>query len=157
MPAPVDFAACALLGTASAALVGRAFVQIQPGYTQPVQLWCAMTGDSGAKKTPTLNKFLDPLRKWLMEERVKADPYFDEPSARVTITTDATPEAHLALTVGMQPSVLEKLSANEELASRGFPQRLLYFLSEPMGHYIIKDLPKLNLQWLDAWNDKVRQ
>ena len=90
MPAPIDFAACALLGTASAALVGRAFVQIQPGYTQPVQLWCAMTGDSGAKKTPTLNKFLDPLRKWLMEERAKADPYFDKPSALETITTDAT-------------------------------------------------------------------
>lgn len=224
MPAPIDFAACAMLGTASAALVGRAFVQIHPGYTQPVQIWCAMTGDSGAKKTPTLNKFLDPLRKWLMEERAKADPYFDKPSALETITTDATPEAlaahmarhngraiiftdegsamnvltgmtyrkpgseanidallqsydgglvsvarkladssfdipeaHLALTVGMQPSVMEKLSTNEELASRGFPQRLLYFLSEPMGYYIIKELPPLNMALLDAWNDKVRQ
>lgn len=223
MPAPVDFAACALLGTASAALVGRAFVQIQPGYTQPVQLWCAMTGDSGAKKTPTLNKFLDPLRTYLMEERAKADPHADTPSVLETITTDATPEAlaahmarhngraiiftdegsamnvltgmtyrkpgaeanidallqsydgglvsvarkladssfdipeaHLALTVGMQPSVLEKLSTNAELASRGFPQRLLYFLSEPMGHYIIKELPPLNMDLLEAWNDKVR-
>ncbi len=93
MPAPIDFAACALLGTASAALVGRAFVQIQHGYTQPVQLWCAMTGDSGAKKTPTLNKFLDPLRRWLMEERANVDPYFEKPSKLETITTDATPEA----------------------------------------------------------------
>ena len=52
-----------------------------------------MTGDSGAKKTPTLNKFLDPLRRWLMEERANADPYFDKPSTLETITTDATPEA----------------------------------------------------------------
>ena len=56
----------------------------------------------------------------------------------------------------MQPSVLEKLSANVELASRGFPQRLLYFLSEPMGHYIIKELPPMNMALLDAWNNKVR-
>lgn len=74
MPAPIDFAACALLGTASAALVGRVSVEIQPGYTQPVQLWMSMTGDSGAKKTPTLNKFVGPLRKWLMEERTKEAP-----------------------------------------------------------------------------------
>lgn len=224
MPAPLDFAACALLGTASAALVGRVFVQIQPGYTQPVQLWLSMTGDSGAKKTPTLNKFVGPLRKWLMEERAKEDPYFGKPSALENITTDATPEAiaahmarhngkaiiftdegsamnvltgmtyrkpgsesnidallqsydgglvsiarklqdssfdipeaHLSMTVGMQPTILEKLSSNAELASRGFPQRLLYFLSEPMGHYVIKDLPKPDFELQDTWEKKVRQ
>ena len=76
---------------------------------------------------------------------------------KLTDSSFDIPEAHLALTVGVQPSVLEKLSNNAELASRGFPQRLLYFLSEPMGHYIIKDLPPLNMQLLEAWNDKVRQ
>ena len=216
MPAPIDFAACALLGTASAALVGRVHVAIQPGYTQPVQLWLSMTGDSGAKKTPTLNKFVGPLRKWLMEARVTDDTL-------ETITTDATPEAlaahmarhggkaviftdegsamnvltgmtyrrpgaeanidgllqsydgglvsiarkladssfdipaaHLSMTIGMQPTILEKLSANAELASRGFPQRLLYFLPEPMGHYVIRDLPKPDFELQAAWEKKVR-
>lgn len=67
------------------------------------------------------------------------------------------PEAHLSMTIGMQPSVLEKLSNNAELASRGFPQRLLYFLSEPMGHYVIKDLPKLDFALQEAWEVKVRK
>lgn len=223
MPASIDFTACALLGTASAALVGRAFVQVQQGYTQPAQLWLAMTGDSGMRKTPTLNKFVGPLRKWLMEERGKVDPFFDKPSTLETITTDATPEAlaalmarhngkaivftdegsamevltgmtyrkvgaganidallqsydgglvsvarkladssfdipeaHMSLTIGMQPNVLENLSGNMELASRGFPQRLLYFLPEPMGHYVIRDLPQEDPELLTAWEEKVR-
>lgn len=223
MPASIDFTACALLGTASAALVGRAFVQIQRGYTQPAQLWLAMTGDSGMRKTPTLNKFVGPLRKWLFEERGKVDPFFDRASTLESITTDATPEAlaalmarhngkaivftdegsamevltgltyrkvgvganidallqsydgglvsvarkladssfdipeaHMSLTIGMQPNVLENLSGNMELASRGFPQRLLYFLPEPMGHYVIRDLPQEDPELLAAWEEKGR-
>lgn len=174
-----------MLGTASAALVGRAFVQIQPGYTQPVQLWCAMTGDSGAKKTPTLNKFLDPLRKWLMEERAKADPYFDKPSAMETITTNATPEAlaaHMArhngraiifTDEGSAMNVLTGMTyrkpgseANIDALLQSYDGGLVSVARKladssfdiPEAHLALTvGMQPLNMQLLEAWNDKVRQ
>ena len=65
--APVDYAACALLGAASSAIVGRVSVRLTPDYATPVPLFCGMGGESGTGKSPVMKKIIRPLELWLME------------------------------------------------------------------------------------------
>lgn len=78
---PVDYVACAMLGAASAALTGRVVVEPWPGFREPVQLYLALCGKTGTRKTAALSALIAPLQKWLYqqnedvrrENRVRAD------------------------------------------------------------------------------------
>lgn len=249
--APVDYAACALLGAASSAIVGRVSVQLNADYSAPVQLFCGMGGESGTGKSPVMKKFIRPLELWLMEHNKvirqrnqakqyerdillqnekkekrttarialhrQADAIEDEPLL-AEIQEDTTPEAlvrsmklqngcgviytseggfvnvlagatygrqggvanidsvlkgydadtvridrvtggtiiieqaNLSLTVGLQPSVLHRLTDTPELANRGLPQRLLFFLPEELRNVDLLHSPQIPPHLLEEWS-----
>ena len=94
MPAPVDYVACAILGAASAALVGRASVQLTPTWKERLQLYLGLVGNSGSKKTPVMNAICGPLTEWYDHNGISSRELaegFGKPIEE--ITTDATPEA----------------------------------------------------------------
>ena len=65
---PVDYAACALLGTVSAAIVGRIVVLSNRGQQESVQLYQCLCGEPGTRKTAAMNEFLKPLNGYLFEK-----------------------------------------------------------------------------------------
>ena len=255
LPAPVDYAACALLGAASSALVGRVIVQPREGHREPVQLFLGLVGESGTKKSGVMRLFSGPLRTWLNQEnesirkrnkqkqnkrellseesRKKSlstadrlmilddiEEIQDEPEVEV-LQGDVTPEAlvrrmqkqagrgviftdegnvvnvlagvtygrtgsaanidavlqgydggevnvdratgesthlpraDLALTVGLQPSLLERMTGSPELADRGFPQRLLFFIPEPLRGVRVDALPTVPPILLNTWEERL--
>lgn len=68
VPMPVDYAACALLGSVSAAVVGRVRVRVTPDYAVPLQLYCGMAGESGTGKSPAMKMLAEPLVSWTAEQ-----------------------------------------------------------------------------------------
>lgn len=246
--APVDYVACAALGAASSALVGRVLVKPCEGYTEPVNLFCGLCGESGTKKSPCMRPLIAPLRAYLAEQnrdirernaqaadkreqlRQQARRADEAESLRLLsqaravedapglewLEDDTTPEslaenmsrqggrgiffsdegnfvnilagacygkqggvanidivlkgydgdaytvsrkgaerlqmehAHLALTIGLQPEVLSRMADNPELASRGLPQRLLFFYPEPLRGVNVREkgaYPSADLAW----------
>lgn len=257
MPAPVDYAACALLGVVSAALVGRVIVQPRAEHREPVQLFLGLVGESGTKKSGVLGQFSAPLREWQaeankaivvrnrqaqrrrdmlteesrkknlnMDDRLRlmdeADQIQGEPELEL-LQGDTTPEAlvkrmqkqggrgvvytdegnivnilagvtygrtgaaanidailqgydggavhvdrangdsvhldraDLSLTVGLQPALLERMAGSPELDARGFPQRLLFFIPEPLRNVKVDGLPHVDRELLDWWRDRVQR
>lgn len=92
LPVPPDYAACAILGAASCALVGRVKVEIKLRYQEPAQLYLGMVGGSGTKKSPVMSLIGDPLEEWLNDHRGQDMPDMETTGAEVN-TTDSTPEA----------------------------------------------------------------
>lgn len=256
IPVPVDYAACALLGAVSAALVGRVEVQLWPGYREAIQLYQCMGGPSGTNKSNPMKTFIAPLEAYLfeqnkairernrekahrrellagqskkrglsmderMEMRKQMDEIEDEPEFE-SIQGDATPEAlancmhrqggraiihtdegnfinvlagvtygkpggqanldtvlkgfdggsvniarvtgesfslkraDLSITVGMQPGMIARMTSHADLADRGFPQRLLYYLPETLSGVDLLHLPPHPGDLLKKWGNKVR-
>lgn len=61
--------------------------------------------------------------------------------------------ANLSITVAMQPALLRIMTENAELADRGFPQRVLYFLPDDPGPANVLNLPKPPKAAQAAWGD----
>lgn len=251
VPVPVDYAACALLGAVSAALVGRVEVQPRMGHREPIQLFQCMGGPSGTSKSSAMKAFIAPLEEYLMmqnkavrernqekdhrrellaseakkrglslEERLqmrkRVDEIEDEPEFEA-IQSDTTPEAlavymkrqggraiihtdegsfinilagatygkqggaanidtvlkgweggsvniarvtgesfflkraDLSITVGMQPGLITRMTGHADLADRGFPQRLLYYLPETLIGVDLVHLPPYPVEALKQW------
>ena len=70
---------------------------------------------------------------------------------RVNRDTIMLETANLCITVGMQPSIIRRMTGNEELASRGFPQRVLYFLPDNLGRVDLLHLPPFPREGMDRW------
>ncbi len=223
MAAPLDYAVCAILGSASSALVGRVSVQITPTWGEFIQLYQVLAGKSGTKKTPVMNVICGPLREWYDMHGISSKELPDGMGSPVEeITTDATAEAlladlcehdgrgiilsdegailnilagttygkpgstpnidialhgfnggkvrchrkgesadiridhaHLSITVGLQPNMLNAFIGNTYLNERGLPQRFLFFIPEPTGRCIIAELPPTNMELLDEWAAKI--
>ncbi len=255
IPVPVDYAACALLGAASAALVGRVEVQPRMGHREPIQLYQCMGGPSGTSKSSAMKAFMAPLEAWLTEQnkavrernrekehrrellasqskkrslsmeehidiRKQVDEIEDEPEFE-SIQSDTTPEAlatymkrqggraiihtdegsfinilagttygkqggqanidtvlkgweggsvniarvtgeclflkraDLSITVGMQPGLIARMTGHADLADRGFPQRLLYYLPETITGADLLHLPPYPAAMLKRWSEKL--
>lgn len=258
LPVPVDYAACALLGAASSALVGRVVVNPRPGHYEPVQLFLGMGGESGTMKSAALEAFIKPLRAWInaQNENIRAQNAkksdqreilqqqdldlrrnkgadtarmalreqlrkIEDVPERETIQTDTTPEAllsrmekqggraifyadegnfiniitgaaygknggtanidgilqaydnkpiqvdrksggtiylqnaALALTIGLQPGILARMTESAELCDRGLPQRLLYFLPEPLRRINVRERAPWPMDLLREWEKKI--
>lgn len=94
MPTPVDYVACAILGAASAALVGRASVQLTPIWKERLQLYLGLVGNSGSKKTPVMSAICGPLAEWYDHNGISSREIAEGLGKPIEeITTDATPEA----------------------------------------------------------------
>ncbi len=94
MPAPVDYVACAILGAASAALVGRVSVQLTSIWKENAQLYLGLVGNSGSKKTPVMNTICGPLIDWFDHNGISSRELVGGVGQPIEeITTDATPEA----------------------------------------------------------------
>lgn len=257
IPVPVDYAACALLGAVSAALVGRVEVQVKIGYQEAIQLYQCMGGPSGTNKSNPMKTFIAPLEAYLSEQnkavrernrekahrrellagqskkrglsmdermdmRKQMDEIEDEPEFE-SIQSDTTPEAlatymkrqggraiihtdegnfinilagvtygrqggqanldtvlkgfdggsvniarvtgesfslkraDLSITVGMQPGMIARMTGNADLADRGFPQRLLYYLPETLCGVDLMHLPPHPGALLKKWDIKLRE
>lgn len=65
------------------------------------------------------------------------------------------PEAHLSLTLGLQPKVLEDFAHNPNLCDRGLPQRLLFFIPEPLGHIDVNTITEAPEQLMLNWAAKI--
>lgn len=256
-PAPVDYAACAALGAASSALVGRVIVQPRGEHREPVQLFLGLVGEPGTKKSPVMKYFAAPLREWLnrenegirkrnkrkqkerellneesrkkrlsVEDRLliqdQLEDIEDEPEVEILqgdVTTEAlvkrmqkqagraaifTDEgnvvnilsgvtygragsapnidaflqgydggevnvdratgdsvhldrADLALTVGLQPDLLERMTTTRELISRGFTQRVLFFIPAPLRGVNVKNLPTIPHKLFNVWAEKLEE
>lgn len=255
IPVPVDYAACALLGAVSAALVGRVEVQPRIGHREPIQLYQCMGGLSGTNKSNPMRTFIAPLQSYLVEQnkavkernrekahrrellsgqskkrslkmdermemRKQVDEIEDEPEyesiledatpealanrmyrqrgreiiftdegsiinilagvtygkpggqanldtvlkgfdggrvsiARVTGESFSIPRADLSITVGMQPGMIERMTSHADLADRGFPQRLLYYIPEPLFGVDLLHLPPHPVAMLKKWETKL--
>lgn len=112
---PADFLAVPLLVAAGGAMGDAVELQIKPGWSEGANIYAAIVGDPGAKKTPALNLALRPLIR--VQARLKQDydaelerhqaemvewggpkkgnrgPRPQPPTFRHVITTDATIEA----------------------------------------------------------------
>lgn len=251
LPVPVDYVACAMLGAASSALVGRVIVEPRYGHQERLQLYLCLGGESGTNKSGAMRLMMAPLEAWLSEHgkdilrrnaqrreereylqkqahrkgitevmqdtiRSKLDKLEDEPELPAVLT-DTTPDAlpqrmlrqggcgiiytdeggfinvlagatyarqggapnldtvlkgfdggrvhvdrvgrdtimletaNLCITVGMQPSIIRRMTENTELASRGFPQRVLYFLPDNLGRVDLLHLPPLPKEAMAKW------
>lgn len=257
LPVPEDFIACALLGVASAALVGRVVVNPRKGYYEAIQLYLCMCAESGTRKTAALD-LISGLRTWLGEHngdirqqnrlrtdqrevlenrlgmmkrkggppaemaslRRQIDDLADLPSYEVVLT-DTTPEAlasrmykqrgraiihtdegqfinvlagasygkqggvanldtvlkgydnaacfidrkqdgaveisraSLAMTLGLQPSMVQRMASNNDLGDRGFVPRMLFFVPDTARHIDVKHLPPYPKSLVDEWNQLV--
>ncbi|MBQ8313257.1 MAG: DUF3987 domain-containing protein [Clostridia bacterium] len=252
LPVPVDYAVCALLGAASAALVGRVTVQPRQHHREPVQLYLCLGGESGTNKSGPLRLFIAPLEEYLAEKgreiirrnrdrqaerevlsnqakrknltpgdranlRRQMEEMQDEKEMEV-ILTDTTPEslvrrmkrqggngiihtdegsfinvlagvtygkqggaanldtvlkgfdggrvfvdrvggepvdierANLSITVGMQPSIIHRMTSSADLADRGFPQRVLYFLPDNLVGVDLLNLPAIPRDYMADWS-----
>ena len=64
-------------------------------------------------------------------------------------------EAHLAMTIGLQPQVLENFASNPNLCDRGLPQRLLFFIPEPVGRIDVNTLTEAPEDTMQHWAKKI--
>ena len=67
-------AACFLLGTLSAAAVGRVRVDMGGGYQEPVQLYIAVGADPSERKSPCLRLLTQPLHAYEQQENARRAP-----------------------------------------------------------------------------------
>lgn len=65
--------------------------------------------------------------------------------------------ANLSITVGMQPSLIRSMTENDDLADRGFPQRILYFLPDNMGKVDLMNLPAIPRAAMEQWGSLLVQ
>lgn len=70
---------------------------------------------------------------------------------RVTTEPIILEAANLSITVGMQPSIVSRMTRNSDLADRGFPQRVLYFLPDNMGKVDLMNLPSIPGEPMAQW------
>lgn len=66
--------ACFLLGTLSAAAVGRGRVCMGGGYEEPTQLYIAVGADPSERKSPCLKLMTQPLQVYQQEENQRREP-----------------------------------------------------------------------------------
>ena len=64
-------------------------------------------------------------------------------------------EVHLAVTIGMQPCVLDEFARNPTLASRGLPQRMLFYKPVSLTNVNVIDAPEEPTEELEAWAEKI--
>ena len=67
------------------------------------------------------------------------------------------PHVHLSMTMALQPKLLESFAKDPSLADRGLPQRMLFFLAEPLGAYSVYDEPEVPEEMLAMWRKKVEE
>lgn len=63
--------------------------------------------------------------------------------------------ADLSITVGMQPGIIAPMTGHADLADRGFPQRLLYYLPETITGADLLHLPPYPAAMLKRWDAKL--
>lgn len=68
---PVGMAACFLLGALSTATVGKASVLVREGYSEPVQLYMAVSAMPSERKSACLAAMFAPLHAFLNEENTR--------------------------------------------------------------------------------------
>lgn len=67
IPAPVDYAVFSAFGVLSSALVGKVIVQARTDYSEPVNLYLGLCGESGTAKSPPMDIASRRLRQRLEE------------------------------------------------------------------------------------------
>jgi 5S rRNA maturation endonuclease (ribonuclease M5) len=89
---PVEMAA--LIGTAavSSCIAKKVIVQVEPGYSEPVNVYAAPAMESGNRKTAVLNHMTAPLMEW---ERVEARRL--EPEIKRAVSKRKTCEARIEM------------------------------------------------------------
>ena len=65
---PAGMAACFLLGAISTATVGRASVLVREGYSEPIQLYIAVSAMPSERKSACLAAMFEPLHAFINEE-----------------------------------------------------------------------------------------
>ena len=65
------------------------------------------------------------------------------------------PEAHLSLTLGLQPQLLDNFANNPNLCDRGLPQRLLFFIPEPIGRIDVNAIGDAPEELMQDWAAKI--
>jgi len=65
------------------------------------------------------------------------------------------PEAHLSLTLGLQPQLLDNFANNPNLCDRGLPQRLLFFIPEPIGSIDVNAIGDAPEELMQDWAAKI--
>ncbi len=68
---PVGMAACFLLGALSTATVGKASVIVREGYSEPIQLYMAVSAMPSERKSACLTAMFAPLHEFLNEENTR--------------------------------------------------------------------------------------
>lgn len=74
---------------------------------------------------------------------------------RVTRATPYLPHVHIALTIAMQPSILARMTGDSNLADRGMPSRMLYFLPAPLRHINVRESGPYPRAQLMGWEQKL--
>lgn len=66
---PLHYVVASMISSVSLACTGRVYVPVSNQHGQPVQLYTAMIGESGTRKTSAITEFSKPLNKMLTEEQ----------------------------------------------------------------------------------------
>jgi hypothetical protein len=71
---PLEVAGLLSLAIASSCVAGKMRIQIEPGYSEPLNLYVCPAMESGNRKTGTLTPLLKPLVDWESEETLRLEP-----------------------------------------------------------------------------------
>ncbi|MDD4080822.1 MAG: YfjI family protein [Eubacteriales bacterium] len=88
-----DMAACFLIGTLSAAAVGKGSVDMGEGYVEPIQLYIALGADPSERKSPCLKLLTQPLYDYTNEENARRVPIIKQETSNREIQEIALKKA----------------------------------------------------------------
>lgn len=115
---------------------GRGIIHTDEGSFINVLAGVTYGKQGGAANLDTVHKGFDGGRVFV--DRVGSEPVEIE-------------SANLSITVGMQPSIIHRMTSHADLADRGFPQRVLYFLPDNLVGADLMHLPAIPREYLEEW------
>ncbi|MFE3522227.1 YfjI family protein [Streptomyces sp. NPDC059161] len=88
-----DMPAMMALPCITAAIGGRAYVRIRPGWSEPVTLWTVGVALPGERKTGVEERLTGPLREEEIRLRAEAEPVIEQTKQRIRIAEERLKDA----------------------------------------------------------------
>jgi len=71
---PLELAALSCFSILATASHGKFCVQVNPGYSEPVNIWTSVALPSGSRKTSVFNTLMEPLISWERRKKKELEP-----------------------------------------------------------------------------------
>ena len=107
---PLELAAMMALGAVSAAVQTGTFVEIKPGYRDPVCLYSAVVMPPGTRKSEERARAIKPLVKWEKEQRREAEKEIERVESKRAVLQEAIKEKRREVKNAKDAEAREKLA-----------------------------------------------